>query len=388
MFDTYENQSFAKNSLPPPPVRAARMRARHLGLVLSFVLTVLGPVLGAGWYLYTRAADQYASHVGFSVRTQEFEVPSDMLGGLGALSAGTTLDSDILYEFIQSQEMVARVDAALDLRARFSRPPNDPVFRFDPDAPIEDLVRFWQRMVGVYYDSGTGLIELRVRAFSPQDAVQIADEALRQSSLMINRLSAIARADATRYARDDLNEAVARLKAARRSLTEFRVAENIVDPQADVQMQMSLLGSLQQQLAGALIDLDVILQSTREGDPRVANLRRRVEIIEQRIEEERRKFGAGADGAQAFSQLIAQFEALSVDLEFAQTSYLAALAAHDKAARQAQQQSRYLAAYLAPTTPQSAEFPQRALILSLTALFSFLVWALLSLVYYSVRDRT
>ena len=81
------------------------------------------------------------------------------------------------------------------------------------------------------------------------------------------------------------------------------------------------------------------------------------------------------------------FETLSVDLEFAQTSYLAALAGYDKAVRQAQQQSRYLAAYLAPTRPESAEFPQRALLLGLTALFTFLGWAILTLIYYSVRDR-
>jgi capsular polysaccharide transport system permease protein len=387
MFDTDQNQSFAKNSLQPQPVKAAKTRFRHFALLLSFVVMVVAPVAVAGWYLTQRAADQFASRVGFSVRTQEVEMPTDVLGGLGALSSGATRDSDILYEFIQSQEIVARVDDALDLRARFSVPANDPIFRFDPSAPIEDLVKFWRRMVGVYYDSGTGLIELRVRAFSSEDAVEIAQETLSQASLMINRLSAIARNDTTRYARIELDDAVARLKTARQGLTQFRVAQNIVDPKADVQVQMSLLGSLQQQLAGALIDLDLMLESTREADPRVANLRRRVAIIEQRIQEERGKFGAGQNGAQAFSELIAVFETLSVDLEFAQTSYLAALAGYDKAVRQAQQQSRYLAAYLAPTRPESAEFPQRALLLGLTALFTFLGWAILTLIYYSVRDR-
>lgn len=391
MFDTDQNQSFAKNSLQPAPVRRARMRARHWGLALSFVLMVLVPVAVSGWYLYTRAADQYASRVGFSVRTQEFEGAGALLsglGGLGALPNGASRDSDILYEFIQSQDMVMRVDAALDLRARFALPVGDPVFRFAPDAPVEELVRYWRRMVQVHYDQGTGLIELQINAFAPDDAHRIAEETLAQSSLMINRLSAIARDDATRYARAELDAAVQRLKDARQNLTRFRVAENVVDPGADVQVQMSLLGSLQQQLAGALIDLDLLLESTREGDPRVANMRRRVEIIERRIDTERGKFGAGEDGAQAFSQLLARFEVLTVDLEFAQSAYLSALASYDSALRQAQQQSKYLAAYLAPTTPQSAEYPQRAVILALIGLFSFLGWSVLSLVYYSVRDRT
>lgn len=388
MFDADENQSFTKNSLQPLPVHAAKARFRHFGVLFSFLVCVLAPVCVSAWYLYERAADQYASRVGFSVRTQEVEMPTDMLGGLGALSSGTSRDSDILYEFFKSQEIVARVDAELDLRRRFSSPAQDPVFRFNPSAPIEELVRFWRRMVGVYYDSATGLIELRVRAFSSDDAVEIAQETLAQASLKINTLSAIAREDTTRHAREALDDAVARLKSARRNLTQFRVAQNIVDPDADVKVQMSLLGSLQQQLAAALIDLDLMLESTRDGDPRVANLRRRVAIIERRIEEERGKFGVGQNGSQAFSELIATFETLSVDLEFAQTSYLAALAGFDKAERQALQQSRYLAAYLEPTRPQSAEFPQRILLLGLIALFASLGWIIVILIYYSLRDRS
>ncbi|MEP4194677.1 MAG: sugar transporter [Aliishimia sp.] len=388
MLDAAENQTFVNISLQAKPVPKARLRKRHLGLIFSFVLCVMAPVAVSGWYLYERAADQYASRVGFSVRKQEVDSPVDLLGGLGALSGSTTLDTDILYEFIQSQDMVELIDAKLNLRAVYSKPDNDPIFSFEPNAPIEELVAYWRDMVAVYYDSGTGLIDLRVRAFETEDAVQIAEETLKQASLMINRLSAVAREDSTRYARTELDQAVIRLKIARQKLTQFRVQENIVDPEADVQVQMSLLGSMQQQLAESLIELDLLLENTREGDTRVSNLRRRVDIIQQRIESERQKFGIGGDGNQAFSTLIAEFEALSVDLEFAQTSYLSALTGYNTAIRQAQQQSRYLATYLKPTRPQSAEFPQRLILLGMISLFAFLIWSLLTLVYYSVKDRT
>jgi len=36
---------------------------------------------------------------------------------------------------------------------------------------------------------------------------------------------------------------------------------------------------------------------------------------------------------------------------------------------------------------ERAEFPQRALIVGVVALFSFLMWSILSLIYYSLRDR-
>lgn len=388
--DTATEEKKPKRQPPPQPkaVRRSGVKPRHIGLFLSFILVVVAPVAFTGWYLYERAADQYASRVGFAVRAKDNAAPVDLFEGIGTLSGNTTADTDILYEFIQSQEMVELVDATLDLRTLYSKPDNDPYFAFDPSLPVEDLLSYWQSMVAVYYDSGTGLIELRVLAFTADDSVAIAQEILKQSSVMINRLSAIAREDTTRYAREERDAAVERLKQARQAVTKFRSQNQIVDPSADVQGQMSLLNTLQAQLAETLIELELLIENSNESDPRVENLRRRVQVIQRQIDAERQKFGLGDTDDATFSTLLGRFEELTVDLEFAQTSYLSALQSYETAIREAQQQSRYLAAYLSPTRPQSAEFPQRETLLGLVALFIFLIWSILTLVYYSIRDRS
>ena len=207
--------------LAPP----AKMRKRHWGLGLAFVLLVLAPVTGASWYLYTRAADQYASTLGFTVRSEEMTSASDLLGGLGSsLGSGTSHDSDILYEYVRSQEMVRRIDQRLDLRAIYARHhETDPLLSFDPEGSIEDLVDYWDRMLAISYDAGSGLLELRVLAFEPREAQAIAEAIYDESLRTINALSAVAREDATRYAQIDLDQALERLKEAREALTAFRV---------------------------------------------------------------------------------------------------------------------------------------------------------------------
>ena len=126
---------------------------------------------------------------------------------------------------------------------------------------IEDMTRFWQRMVRISYDSGSGLMELRVLAFTPEDAVAIAEAIEDESSRMINALSAQAREDATRYARAELDLAEERLSAARGALTAYRIANQIVDVSADIQSQMGLLSALQGQLATAQIEFDLLAQT-------------------------------------------------------------------------------------------------------------------------------
>ena len=44
-----------------PIARPARMKKRHWGLILSFVLMVLLPFAGVVYYLGTHATDQYLS---------------------------------------------------------------------------------------------------------------------------------------------------------------------------------------------------------------------------------------------------------------------------------------------------------------------------------------
>ena len=373
-----------------PQAAPARTRRRHVFLFLSFLLMVVLPCLSAGFYLYFRAVDQYASDVGFSVRTEEQSSAIELLGGITELSGSSTSDTDILFSYLTSQELVMRVDDRVDLRAIWSKPgvDLDPFFAYDPDGTIEDLVGHWERKVSIIYDSGTGLIDHEVLAFDPQDALKIAEAILDECTQMINGLSKIAQEDSIRFTREELDNAVDRLKTARQELTKFRNRNQIVDPTIDTQNQMGLLVTLQQQLAESLIESDLLRDTTRENDPRIVQAQRRIEVINQRISAERRKLGLGeGESGEAFANLVGEYEGLVVDREFAETAYVSTLAAHDAALAEARKQSRYLAAHVTPTLAQKAEFPERLKILALITMFSFFVWAICCLIYYSVRDR-
>ena len=376
-----------------PVASPAKVKQRHWGLLFGFILMVIIPVLGVSWYMQERAADQYASTVAFTVRSEDISSAIDILGGLGSALGGGgagSADTDILYEFIRSQEMVAAIDERLDLKEIYSRHyRTDPVFGFEPSGTIEDLTSYWRRVVRVSYDANSGLMELRVLAFTPEEARAVAHAIYDESTRMINDLSAIAREDATRYASEDLERAVERLKQAREAITAFRIENQIVDVSADIQGQMGLLNTLQAQLANALIELDLLRNTARDGDPRVEQAERRIEVIEARIEEERQKFGVGGAGPNgaSYATTIAEFERLTVDREFAERAYVAALSAYDGARAEANRQSRYLASYIEPTLAERAEFPQRGLVIALVAAFAFLLWSILSLIYYSLRDR-
>lgn len=387
------------NTVPPmviqpvaPHATPSVARRRHWFLIFSFFLIVAAPISGAVVYLWGYAADQYASKLSFAVRSEEQNSAIALLGGISELTGAGSSDTDVLFSYLNSQEMVSNINDEVNLTEVWSyvTVSQDPLFAYDPDGTIEDLVDHWERKISVIYDRSTKLIDIEVLAFDPHDAQSIAMAILEESSKMINELSLNAREDSIKYARADLTSAIDTLKTARQSLTRFRNRTQIVDPSIDTQNQMGLLVTLQQKLAEALIASDLLQDTTRAGDPRLEQAERRIKVINSRIEAERQNLGIGTntESGVVFADLVGEYEGLIVDREIAEAAYTAALTSHNLALAEAQRQSRYLAVHIRPTFAQKPEFPNKIEILIIISLFGFLIWSILSLVYYSLRDRS
>jgi capsular polysaccharide transport system permease protein len=370
-----------------PEVRPAALQVRHWLGILSFALIVLIPFAATVGYLYTRAADRFHSEVAFSIRSEETaSAAAGLIGAITNIGTGTASDADILYEYVRSQGIVEAIDAELDLRTIWGRAEGDPVFTIAPDAPIEALVGHWGRMVDVAFESGAGIIQITAQAFTAADATAIAEAILEQSSELVNELSNQARADAIRFAEEELAEAEENLRIERQRLSAFRRENRIVDPSGDVAGQSGLLNALQTELAQALVERDMLLSFVGDDDQRVIQANRRITAVEGRIEAERASLGvSGVEGA--LPDVVGRYEELLVDLEFANTAYTQTLAGLAAARAEARRQSRYLAPHVQPTFAESALYPRRPLLAGLVGLFLLLGWGVAMLIYYNTRDN-
>lgn len=370
--------------------RRARPRRRHWIAAASFVALVAAPTLAAVAYLYLKAADQYASHTAFSIRSGEMAPPTGLIGALaGSLSTGGA-DGEIVYEFVRSQKMVEAALAALPLPEMFNRADGDFVFRLGEERPIEDIVDYWRWMTDVSFDGASGLVRFEARAFAPDDAHAIATFVLEESTRIVNALSDQARADAIRVGESAVSEAEDRLREVRREIRRFRNVEQDMNPTENARAALALIATLEQNLAQARIDLDAQMTLVGPRSPQIAMMRQQVTSLEKQIDSERARLGAGTttDAAdRTLSGVLSDYEELAVDLEFAQNAYVMALSTLEQAQVEARRQSRFLAPYIVPTLSQEAQYPQRAM-LALGVFWVLMVaWAVGLLVVYNVRDR-
>jgi capsular polysaccharide transport system permease protein len=291
--------------------------------------------------------------------------------------------------------MVRKVDAALDLRALWRKPAaQDPLLAFGTDPSIEALHRYWAAMIDVTYEPRQGIIGLAARAFEPEDAIAIATAIVAESRALVNRLTEAAREDAVKFTRADVTEARARLEAVRGEMRAFRDANRTILPETEVAAQATLLAALQDKLADALVDRAALGETTRPDDPRIAQADRRVAAITAQIAAERRRLagvggpggGDAADGAGTIAGRLGAYEALSIELDFAAQSYLAAETAHLLARAEAARISRYANLHLEPTRPERAEYPDRAVIGLLGSALLLITWAIGVLIVWNIRD--
>lgn len=362
---------------------------RRAGLVrISVVLCVALPCLVVMFYLFAVAADQFRSDASFSIRSEDLaSMAAGLLGAITQVGSGSASDTDILDDFIRSRQMADAVDARLGLRGVWGKAPGDPVFGLSTDATGDDLADYWTRMVHVAKDSQTGILRITANAFTAADAQAIAGAVLAESGILVNTLSEQARKDAIRFAQQDLIEAEQRLRSVRLRLSDFRRTYRMVDPEADVEGQMGLLGALQGELAQAMVERDMVRSYTDPNDHRVTQANRRIEAIRDRIEAERQALGLGGSLSSS-TDVLGDYEELRTDLEFAQAAYTQALTNETIARAESRRQARYLAAHVTPTLPDAARYPQRWVLSGLTGLFLLLGWAVLMVLYYNLRDSS
>ncbi|KZK76081.1 hypothetical protein PsAD13_05519 [Pseudovibrio sp. Ad13] len=374
---------------------------RRRALALSFALMVLLPsILGATYFLLI-ASERYASSIGFSVRGMDgTSAGGDFLGALtGLASVGTTTtDSFILMDYLEGREVVEKLSEDLGIVRHFSNNNVDFIYRLDPNLPIEELVSYWQSMITTSFDNTSSIIEVEVQAFTPEMTESIATHVLSYGSELVNTLSQNARRDAVKFAEEEVLRAELRLKIIRRRIKDFRSTESSIDPTKNAEVQIELIAGLEKQLLDTRSRLATLVGTIDESSPTIRQLRKQEEVLIKQILNKRDEISGknlkrlqqathGTDRLSSLSALLANYEELVVEQEFAQQAYTAALAGLERSRAEADRQQRYLAVFHPPAKPQDAIYPRR-LVNSLILFLGLLaIWALAIVIAYSIRDH-
>ncbi|HEY1796018.1 MAG TPA: hypothetical protein VGG57_07850 [Stellaceae bacterium] len=373
----------------PAPAAPSVLREPRRVHLWSFVVCVVVPLTLAAVYWFGIASDQYVSEFRFMLRAAEEPAPApDWLNTANAAQSQAALESRMLVEYATSRAIVDDVGKTLDLRRLYAAPAADWWARLPDPAPIEALVQYWRTRIDAFYDPGDATIVVSVRAFSPKDALAVADAVVAACEKIVNDVSLKMRRDALRQSEAEVSDTEKRLAAVLTEIRDFRNRHGLIDPTKTADNAADTAARLQEDLIRANTRLATLRAYMHDNSPTIAVLKAQIRSLEA----QRRALAASVASptpaaGDASSSAVGAFEALDNRRRFAEDAYRHALDGLDRARADADRQQVYVASFVPPSLAEAALYPRRWRAIGIIALVSFGVWAIGSLTLQSIRDH-
>ncbi len=341
-------------------------------------------------YYYQYASEQFEASAHFTIE-KNGKLQSDPLGALTGLpgNVSSTRDALIIKDFIESREVIEQTKSDFDFKALYARDDKDWLSRLEQDASIEAMVEYWNNKVSVEFESSSGIVVLKVMAFEPETAVTILKSVLKASETLVNNLSEKSRQDSLKFARRELRSAEKNLKKARSDVRKFRDKEQALSPEKNIEAKLSLVISLEADLAKAEAELRSLRSALHDRSPKVRAAKNKFLSLKRQVQKERaRSTRTGSKkNSKTIGTLIAQQEELLTEQDFAEKAYASTLLNMEKTRIDATQQQRYLTVIVSPKLPEEAAKPDQPHDYIVLLLVCLLLWGIGSLIIASIRDH-
>jgi capsular polysaccharide transport system permease protein len=357
-------------------------RAFQIALLASFVALVVVPLLGASIYWGLIASRQYATETKFALRSSESGAFAAL--GLGNNDDKQFQDSEVISKYILSRSMIESLESKIGIKEIFSK--GDYFSRFDPEDPIEYLEKYWKKRVDSSVDMMSGIISVRVRAFTPEDSLAVTQNIIDLSEKLVNELSTRSRRDALAQARAELTRAEERLKTATTNMRDARNTECVIDAPAAAEAISKIVTQLKLELSKTEESLALQSSAAAMDSPQVRLLNARIESLNRQIAD----YSAQIAGSGSGTSLAGHAGILSekqIDLAIAQQQYALAATGYESARIDLDRQRAYLMPFLRPTLAEKSIYPRRWLEWSIIVLPALLGWAVLVGIAFLVRDH-
>jgi capsular polysaccharide transport system permease protein len=369
---------------------AARLEASGgRWMARSFVALVIVPAVLSSLYLFLLTSNQYVSEVEFAVRGSIEKLPgSDSLGTTATLAfMNSSQEVYAIADYIRSPSAVGDVDRAVDLRHIFRAGGADWISRLRSKASAEDLLRYWNSMVTVSMEPASGLVSVAVRAFTPQDAVDVAAAIRRNSEALVNRMQERPRNDLVEKSQAGVSTARKQAAEAREAVTRYRNAQASVDPLDTARSVAGNVAELNRELVALDVELTTAKAAMGPNAPNIANLKARRDSVKEQIRGlERRIASADASDRTAVAMLV-DYDRLEIERTLAEKQVSAAERILDQVRAESKRHQVYIDVVDGPTLAQGSLFPERGTIMAQIMTILLALWSVGVFAIASVGDH-
>lgn len=360
---------------------------RALFVTLVAIILVV-PNVVAILYFGLLASSQFESETRFTVRTSEPTRVNDTLAEVSGIpSALLAQDTQIIANYLVSRGMLDKLDEQFDYAAIFGRQDIDWYARLPADATTEDKLDYWDNMAQATISPKSGIITIKVRAFSAAEANDLNRSIVSASEELVNQMNDRIWKDVTGSAREEVAKATTQLSQERVRLQAARNKAGILT----VDSASTSLSALLTQLQGELIALENDYNSNRDmvsdQAPQMRVMASQIEAKKQQIDKLKSQIASGDSNGTNLADRSTEFSQLELEQKLAEDRLATSITALEKLQYMSQQKLLYLDPFLQPTIADEARYPRRILWIGIVLGSSLLLFAGLAGILSVTRTR-
>ncbi len=188
----------------------------RIGRRISFWSVVGTAVLLSTVYYFVFAESLYDSQAILSIQNKG-SAPSGVSSILGSAlgSSGTAAQSQQIYDYIYSMEMLRTLDKKYHLRALYGSSERNPFWRLYWADTDENFLWFYQHMVELDSEADVGIMTIDVLDYDKARSHQIAETITQESEKFINDINTKMQTQTMRFARAELDNSVKAVQGAK-----------------------------------------------------------------------------------------------------------------------------------------------------------------------------
>ncbi|WP_418228967.1 capsule biosynthesis protein [Campylobacter lanienae] len=322
--------------------------------------TVIYIMIAVIFYYTFIAADRYVSEVSLSVKSTDGSSPISLSGieSLVGVASSSTEDIKLLQEYIKSFDMLQKLDEKINLRSLYEKQKLDLFFRIYSSTSKESYLKYYRDRIHILFDDTTGLLNVAVEGFSPEDARNISAAILEECERFINEISHNIAREQLRFAQGELEGAKQKYKDAKNELLAFQNEYGVFDPQSLAKTKAGFITEIELQISKKETELNTMRSYLNDNAPEIVALKAELRAHKEQLEKERRKVASNAS-QDKLNDVVAQFEALYLNLSFAEDVYKTAITAVETTRIEIGRKAKQVVVIQSPYVPDSAAYPKK-----------------------------
>lgn len=347
---------------------------------------VLIIIVSLYWSLW--ASSRYVSETNVVLESPQIAAPSLNFQTLLSGGGGGATDMLLLRDYLLSVDMLKKVDDELDFRTHYSADGVDFISSLaSPDVTIEELHQYYLKQVSVELDDYAKILRIKVFAFSPDMAHEIAVYMLREGEQHMNIMGQRLAEEQVKFLEAQVEDLNSKFQKSRRELINYQNENGLVSPTATLNNINTVVASLEAKLANlkAKRTAERSYQSQKSSD--IRKIDSEIEALIQQIEIESSRMAQST--GEALNEVSAEYQTLELKMTFAHESYSGALAALENTRIESVRKLKQVSVLQSPTLPEYSVSPRRfynALVFAVMALFLGLIVQMLSMIVKDHRD--